>query len=141
MGGFFIEFLDIAKENMRIDLFFAFEIKINGTFAELGFSCDVVNRDMPETLFEKQLPGGVEDHASPLFFFPSPSLLETHDSNLFSFQLKARPTLDHCSLHESKSNTDRRSDTEYTHISALSRKKCNGHEYFFRERSDAFILN
>jgi hypothetical protein len=34
MIGFFIELFDIAEENMRVDFFLAFEIQINGTFAE-----------------------------------------------------------------------------------------------------------
>jgi hypothetical protein len=74
MSGFFIELLDIAEKNMGVDFFLAVEIEVDGAFAEFGSFRDVIDSDILEAFFEKQLPGGAEDRASSLFLFPSPSL-------------------------------------------------------------------
>ena len=117
MGRFAVEFVDIAEENLRVDFFLAAEIEIDGTFAQLCFSGDVVDGDVSEALLEKEFSGGVEDGVSPLLLFSLPSVLEPHD------ELPGLPGIgyDLRSQCEFKSTYDQRSLTDYTFDPILSR--------------------
>lgn len=81
IGDAIVELVDIAQQDLRIDLFLAVVIKVNGPFAQLCFFGDALHRDRFETLVEKKLPGRLEDGIFPILAFPLSSLFQSQDLN------------------------------------------------------------